>query len=81
MTTYEHFSIVPANQVACDDLRAIFGSRGAAANCRCQRYKLRPKESFSAFPVDERAHRLREQANCGDPDSAETSGLVPTSTI
>ena len=76
LTADQQFSIVAANQVACDDLRAVFGSRGAAANCQCQRYKLRPKESFNAFPVEERAHRLREQTNCGDPDSAETSGLV-----
>jgi GNAT superfamily N-acetyltransferase len=76
MTSDEHFSIVPANQAACDDLQAVFGSRGTAANCQCQRYKLLLKESFNAFPVEERAHRLREQTNCGDPGSAETSGLV-----
>ena len=52
MTADEQFSIVAANQVACDDLRAVFGGRGAAANCQCQRYKLRPKESFNSFPVE-----------------------------
>ncbi|HEY7693605.1 MAG TPA: GNAT family N-acetyltransferase [Gaiellaceae bacterium] len=68
--------IVPANEAACDDLRAVLGARGAAANCQCQRYKLRPREAFSKFPVEERARRLREQTACGDPQSATTSGLV-----
>jgi GNAT superfamily N-acetyltransferase len=76
MTADQQFSIVLANQVACDDLQAVFGSRGTAANCQCQRYKLLPKESFNAIPVEVRGHRFREQTNCGDPGSAETSGLV-----
>jgi GNAT superfamily N-acetyltransferase len=68
--------IVPANEVDCRDLQAVFGTRGAAANCQCQRYKLRPREAFSKFPVEERARRLREQTACGRPDSDTTSGLV-----
>jgi GNAT superfamily N-acetyltransferase len=68
--------IVPANEVDCGDLQAVFGTRGAAANCQCQRYKLRPREAFSKFPVEERARRLREQTACGRPDSDTTSGLV-----
>ena len=54
----------------------MFGPRGAAAYCQCQRYKLAPKEAFSRFPVEERAHRLREQTECGHPTSQTTSGLV-----
>ena len=69
-------SIVPANEVSWDDLQAIFGTRGAAALCRCQRYKLRPREAFRSFPVEERAERLRRQTECGHPGSATTSGLV-----
>jgi GNAT superfamily N-acetyltransferase len=69
-------SIVPANEASCDDLQVVFGTRGAAANCQCQRYKLYPREAFSKFPVEERARRLREQTACGDPASARTSGLV-----
>ncbi len=38
--------IVPANEASCEDLDRVFGARGAAATCRCQRYKLQPKESF-----------------------------------
>jgi GNAT superfamily N-acetyltransferase len=68
--------IVPANQARCDDLRAVFGVRGAAAHCQCQRYKLRPREAFSKFPAEERARRLRGQTACGRPESDSTSGLV-----
>ena len=69
-------TVVPANAAACEDLQAIFGSRGPAAMCQCQRFKLRPGEAFRNFPVEERAHRLRMQTECGNPDSATTSGLV-----
>jgi GNAT superfamily N-acetyltransferase len=68
--------IVPANEADCGDLQAVFGTRGAAANCQCQRYKLRPREAFSKFPVEERARRLREQTVCGRSESNTTSGLV-----
>jgi GNAT superfamily N-acetyltransferase len=72
----QNLAIVPANEASWDDLQAVFGTRGAAANCWCQRYKLQPKEAFSKFPASERARRLREQTGCGSPDSTETSGLV-----
>jgi GNAT superfamily N-acetyltransferase len=69
-------SIVPANEASCEDLQTIFGTRGEASRCQCQRYKLRPREAFRSFPVEERAHRLRLQTECGHPGSATTSGLV-----
>jgi GNAT superfamily N-acetyltransferase len=69
-------SIVPANEARWEDLQTIFGTRGQACRCQCQRYKLRPRESFRSFPVEERAHRLRQQTDCGHPQSATTSGLV-----
>jgi len=68
--------VVPANEASCEDLQAVFGRRGPAAGCQCQRYKLKPKEAFSRFPVEERALRLRQQTGCGDPSSETTSGLV-----
>lgn len=68
--------VVPANEAAWEDLRAIFGERGQGARCLCQRYKLSPGEAFANFPVEERAHRLRVQTACGDPASPTTSGLV-----
>jgi GNAT superfamily N-acetyltransferase len=69
-------SIVPANQASWEDLQAIFGTRGSAWRCQCQRYKLAPREAFRNFPVEERAHRLRVQTECGHPASETTSGLV-----
>jgi len=66
----------PANRAPWEDLQAIFGRRGTGARCWCQRYKLAPKESFAAIPAEDRAHRLREQTDCGHPESTTTSGLV-----
>jgi GNAT superfamily N-acetyltransferase len=68
--------IVPANEAGCDDLQVVFGTRGTARICQCQRYKLRRGEAFSKFPVAERAGRLREQTGCGHADAETTSGLV-----
>ena len=69
-------TIVPANRATWDDLRSVFGSRGEASKCQCQRYKLARGEAFKKFPVEERAHRLRAQTGCGHPESRTTSGLV-----
>jgi GNAT superfamily N-acetyltransferase len=69
-------TIVPANEASWEDLQTVFGTRGSAAICQCQRYKLRPREAFAKFPVEERAFRLRKQTNCGHPESGTTSGLV-----
>ncbi len=69
-------TVVPANHASCGDLQAIFGTRGPASRCQCQRYKLAPRESFGSTPVEERAHRLRVQTACGDSGSPETSGVV-----
>ena len=68
-------AVRPANEASCEDLQAVF-STSAASQCQCQRYKLRPRESFRSFPAEERAHRLREQTDCGHPGSGDTSGLV-----
>lgn len=76
MSSVTEVSVVPANQASWDDLQQVFGTRGSAARCQCQRYKLRPRESFGSFPVEERAARLRDQTDCGRPDSEYTSGLV-----
>jgi GNAT superfamily N-acetyltransferase len=72
----EDVRIVPANHATCEDLQSVFGTRGAAAICQCQRYKLQPKESFSRVPVQERTYRLRAQTRCGDATAETTSGLV-----
>ncbi len=69
-------SVVPANEASWQDLQSVFGRRGAASRCFCQRHKLMPRESFASFPAEERAHRLREQTDCGHRRSTTTSGLV-----
>ena len=69
-------AIVPANEASWEDLQTVFGTRGSAATCQCQRYKLRPREAFAKFPAEERAFRLREQTNSGDAEAATTGGLV-----
>ncbi len=69
-------TVIPANEAPWEDLQAIFGQRGSAAVCWCQRYKLAPREAFSRFPADERAMRLHAQAHCGEPKASATSGLV-----
>jgi GNAT superfamily N-acetyltransferase len=68
--------VVPANEASCDDLRTLFGTRGAASSCQCQRYKLQPRESFRSMPVAERVRRLHEQTDCGAAGADRTSGLV-----
>ncbi len=69
-------TVVPANEASWEDLQSVFGLRGPASRCQCQRYKLNPGESFGSFTVEERAHRLREQTDCGHPNADSTSGLV-----
>ncbi len=69
-------SALPANEVPWEDIAAVFGTRGSAQRCWCQRYKLAPRESFGRFPAEERADRLRRQTECGHPESETTSGLV-----
>ena len=68
--------IVPANEASWEDIRAVFGERGDAHVCQCQRYKLQPGEAFKKVPIEERAHRLRTQTECGHPPSKTTSGLI-----
>lgn len=66
--------VVPANEASWEDLQAVFG-RGAAAKCQCQRIKLGDHDWY-AMPVEERAHRLREETDCGHPEADASSGMV-----
>jgi GNAT superfamily N-acetyltransferase len=68
--------ILPANEAPCADLDTLYGERGSAQRCRCQRYKLHPGESFRGLGPDELAARQREQTRCGDSSAGSTSGLV-----
>ena len=72
----DELTVVPANEAVWDDLQTVFGNRGDAPLCQCQRYKLRPKEAFSKFPAEERVARLLAQTRCGDPAADATTGLV-----
>ena len=79
MTTKPAISIVPANEASCDDLKAVFGTRGDASKCQCQRYKTRATDwdiAWASVPAAKRARRLREQTRCGQPEAQTTSGLV-----
>jgi GNAT superfamily N-acetyltransferase len=69
-------TVIPANEAGWDDLQAVFGERGSARSCQCQRYKLGPREAFSKFPPEERARRLREQTNPGTTNADATTGLI-----
>jgi GNAT superfamily N-acetyltransferase len=63
--------IVPADEARWEDIQTVFGTRGPAHRCQCQRYKLRRGEAFAKFPIEEREFRLRAQT-----DSEPTTGLV-----
>ena len=76
MTATGTVDVVPANEATWGDLQAVFGTRGPASRCYCQRYKLARREAFAKFPAEERAGRLRDQTDCGDPRASTTSGLV-----
>ncbi len=65
-------TIAAADEASFGDLATVFGTRGPAARCYCQRYKLRPKEAFAKFPAEERAFRLRRQTCSGEA----TTGLI-----
>ena len=72
--TATSLSIVPANQVPWDDLKAVFGDRDSG-RCNCQRFKTRGW-FWEQATDDQRRAQLRDQANCGDPAASSTTGLV-----
>ena len=67
--------VVPANEASWEDLQTVMGPRGDAHSCQCQWFMIRDKD-WRGVPREERAARLREQTDCGHPDSPATSGLV-----
>ena len=69
-------SVLPANEASGEDLRAIFGSRGYPASCRCQKWKFANWAERKATPVAERVRRLERQTHCGSPNARTTSGIV-----
>lgn len=69
-------TVVPASEASWEDLRAIFGNRGYAAYCQCQKLKFRDWAERHETSVAERMLRLETQTHCGKPGSPTTSGLV-----
>jgi GNAT superfamily N-acetyltransferase len=67
-------TIVPANQASWEELQAVFGT-AFPSRCQCQKLKIRDMD-WASVPVEERAHRLRAQTDCGHPESDTTSGLM-----
>lgn len=70
------YVIVPANEAPWEDLQQVFGTRGSAARCQCQRYKLARGESFVGLGNDELAHRLRAETDPGQSEAEATTGLI-----
>jgi hypothetical protein len=68
--------VVLANEATWVDIEAVVGkARSWDRPCFCQRFKL-GVPGFQATTIDERAQLLREQTDCGFPDSDSTSGLL-----
>ena len=71
--------VVPANEAPWQDVEQVLGkARCHGALCYCQRFKLGWSSwtGVAAMTDEERAHRLREQTDCGHPGSGSTSGLL-----
>jgi GNAT superfamily N-acetyltransferase len=69
-------TIVPANEAPCDDAALVFGNRGYAAYCQCQRWKFASWAERRATPIALRVARREAQSHCGQPDAPTTSGLI-----
>lgn len=67
--------VVPANEASWEDLQAVLGTRGDPHSCQCQRFKI-GRHEWTPASLEERAGRLRAEAECGYRDATETSGLV-----
>ncbi|WP_218108566.1 GNAT family N-acetyltransferase, partial [Actinacidiphila rubida] len=69
-------TVVPANEAAWEDLELVLGgARCHGGQCYCQRFKI-PNPEWRVTDDAERAHRLREQSECGHPGARTTSGLL-----
>ncbi len=69
-------SVLPANRAPWKDVELVVGrARCHAALCYCQRFKI-AESAWRKTTDEERAQRLRDQTQCGHPESGTTSGLV-----
>jgi len=62
-------SVVPANRASCDDLKAVFGTRGDALKCQCQRYEIATELFIS--PATAKTHVSRAMSKLGARDRAQ----------
>jgi hypothetical protein len=68
--------VVPANQATWEDIDAVVSkARSWDRRCYCQRFKL-GVPGWRETTADERAQILREQTECGYPESDSTTGLL-----
>lgn len=67
--------IVPATPDRWDDVQAVFGTRGGAHHCQCQRIRLGDR-AWWYLSVEERAHHLREQLDSGPGGEILASGAL-----
>lgn len=63
-------TVVPAHEASWEDVQTVFGSRGDAHGCQCQRFKLGRFE-WMPEPQEVRSAILREETS-----APETSGLI-----
>jgi GNAT superfamily N-acetyltransferase len=71
--------IVPATPDRWDDVQAVFGARGGAHHCQCQRIRLGDR-AWWYLSVEERGHHLRKQLDAGSADGGpDEAGEIPTS--
>ena len=66
--------IVPATPDRWDDVQTVFGLRGGAHHCQCQRIRLGDR-AWWYLSAEERGHHLREQLDAG-PDVPTPGALV-----
>ena len=66
--------IMPATADRWDDVQTVFGLRGGAHHCQCQRIRLGDR-AWWYLSVEERGHHLREQLDAR-PDVPTSGALV-----
>ncbi|MGP5217938.1 GNAT family N-acetyltransferase [Arthrobacter rhombi] len=59
--------IMSTDVASWDEVQTVFGDRGMASRCQCQRYRLEPGESLDAVPADELCLRLHDQSHTEPP--------------
>src|SRR5262245_28058979 len=67
--------VVPANEASWEELRAVFGTADYASRCYCQHLKVLTW-MWRDSTLEQRIAMLQAQTGCGEPDAADTSGLV-----